>query len=163
MIKTIKLTFILSLLTLFPCTTSASDTGKIGDIQFGDNYNIALKAIQKDFGVPSKADNSEIEYENKSYLGVNFDKVIFSFKNSKLVEARFISYKNSKYAANKSIKIFANKIKSDYDLSMDIEDNGSFFYKGGVAKTLDGRLFTLFIRKDLGRWSVQMRYGPFKI
>lgn len=161
--KIFKQAFLLSFFLFIPCFVSALGNAKIGNIVFGDDYNKALTAIKQNFGVPDIVDKSVVEYKNKNHFGVNFDKVIFRFTDSKLVEACFISYKNSKNTANKSIQVLADIIKSDYDLSMDIEDDGTYFYKGGLAKSMDGRLFTLFIRKYSGRWTIQMRYGPYKI
>ena len=49
-----------------------------------------------------------------------------------------------------------------YEISYDEEDGGDVFYKGGTSPLGYGKLFTIFTSPMDGRWTAQLRFGPFK-
>lgn len=149
--------------TLVLAMVSRAENPKIRNLAFGTEYAIAATEIKHNFTEPTSKTLDMIVCDSIDYLNVKFDKVVFAFKESRLSEARFVIYYKNKWDARRGIQYMAAELKNYFDLSKDLEDDGSYFYKGGIAKSVDGKLFTLYVKKDNGRWSVQLRYGPYRL
>jgi hypothetical protein len=48
-----------------------------------------------------------------------------------------------------------------YGISKDKEDQGPWFYVGGISPRGIGHLFTIFMYRKLGNHCAELRFGPF--
>lgn len=135
----------------------------IGDVRFGSTYREAMRDIMALFGQPSATSERQCVYVNKSFMGMLFDEVHFNFKEGKLTEARFFRSQDSKRAAKAGMKQLNDTLDKVFHTTLDLEDRSTPFYVGGSSPTGMGRLFTIFIAPRAGKWSTQLRYGPFKL
>lgn len=135
---------------------------KVGSIVLGTVYHEALDAMKAEFGEPAMVSTTQVAYKNVHFKGFKFDELYFNFRNNKFCEARFyIGALNRNVAVNMKESL-AKAFGESYNLSMDLEEDGSTFYKGGRGPSGIGHLFTIFTAPDHGRWTAQLRYGPFK-
>lgn len=134
----------------------------IGKVRFGASYEEAVKHIKETFGNPEKSTSDEVAYTNASYEGVQWNWVTFRFKDGLLCEARFYQDHKNKGKAKAELENIAKCLGRKHTLSLDYEEDGNRFYAGGLSPLGIGRLFTVFVAPHNGKWSDQLRFGPFK-
>lgn len=152
--------FLLILILMTGCL-SISAQG-IGEVRFGSSREVASEAIFQLFGQPSSTDGNCYIYKNKEFEGFHWNEVLFRFTNDRLTEARFFMNQRSKYEARRKLTAISKVLAKKHVMSMDIEDDGNHFYAGGKSPLYYGHLFTLFISPREGRWTDQLRFGPFE-
>ena len=114
---------------------------------FGSRYPDAMRNIEAMLGKPTT------EVDGKAY---------FKFAQGVLVEARFICMTPTKSTSLRHLEDIAKVMKQSHDMTKDYEDRHTVFYKGGRSPMEFGHLFTIFVSPYKGRWSAQLRYGPFE-
>ena len=134
----------------------------IGKVRFGASYEEAVTHIKEAFGNPEKSTVDEVAYSNASFEGVQWNWVTFRFKEGLLCEARFYQDHKNKGKAKAELDNIAKCLSRKHALSLDYEEDGNRFYAGGLSPMGIGRLFTVFVAPHNGRWSDQLRFGPFK-
>lgn len=154
--KIITLTTLLLL-----CVLTATAHPGIGKAKFGDDYQKALPLLKAQFGEPDTIIGQSITYYEKDYLDMHFSRIVFNFRNNRFAEAFFQKRVRSRQAARREVKAVSEVMSRYYDLSKDLSD-GSWFYLGGNAPVGLSCLFTIYSRRDNGRWSAVLRYGPYK-
>jgi len=143
-------------------TVSAQRVEKVGTVQLGLPYNEALSAIKAEFGEPVSVSSDEVIYGKKNFLGFNYDEVKFRFKNGRFNEARFFMKVGSKGGAQKRMEDIARELGKTEGLSRDIEDNNTWFYKGGISPVGVSHLFTIYTYPKQGTYGTELRYGPVR-
>ena len=130
-------------------------------LNFGTPYLNILTNVEAEWGKPTTNDDGNIHYCNVALYGTKWDEVGLFFKNGVLVEARcYVSQKN-KLMATRKLSTVARMMKDKHAMTCDYEEDGSLFYVGGKSPNEIGHLFTLFIAPHQGKWSTQLRFGPF--
>lgn len=147
------------LMLIFTATATAQSC--IGKANFGDDINKVLPLLKEQFGEPTVVEGQSVTYRDKSYRNTRFTRIVFNFRNNRLAEAVFQKAVASKAAATQEVKNIAKQMEKDYQTSSDYDD-GAWFYIGGRSPVGMGNLFTVYSRRDNGRWSAVLRYGPFK-
>lgn len=151
----------LFVVVLTAVSVSVSAQG-IGQVRFGSSREVASEAIFALFGRPSSmADNCYV-YTDKEFEGFHWNEVLFRFTNNRLTEARFFMNQRSKRDARRRLTAISKVLAEKHVMSMDIEDDGSCFYAGGKSPLYFGHLFTLFVSPRNGKWTDQLRFGPFE-
>ena len=135
----------------------------IGKVQFGTPLSEAKTEITAQMGNPSKATEQELCYTNKVFNGFKWNEIHFFFKDGKLNEARFYMNVKNKAAAKVQAKNVSKVLGKDNVMTEDYEDDGTPFYAGGKSPDGFGHLFTIFVSPRAGRWTTQLRYGPFEL
>ena len=141
-------------------TMSAQQVEKVGTVALGLPYAEALTAIKAEFGEPQSVSDDQVVYGKKTFMGMAFDEVKFRFRNGKFNEARFFCKVGSKAAAQKKMEEMAKTLGKTYNLSRDVEDDMTWFYKGGRSPLGIGHLFTLYTYAKQGAHGAELRYGP---
>ena len=141
-------------------TMSAQNTASVGTVELGSPYAEALSAIKAEFGEPKSISEDEVVFANKKFYGFSFDEVKFRFKNGKFNEARFYSRVGGRAAAQQKMENIATTMKTKYPLSRDVEEDLTWFYKGGLSPLGIGHLFTIYTYPKQGAYGVELRYGP---
>ena len=54
----------------------------------------------------------------------------------------------------------AQTMRTKYELSRDVEEDLTWFYKGGRSPLGIGHLFTIYTYRKQGAYGVELRYGP---
>ena len=151
---------------------SAQSVETVGTVELGSAYEEALKAIKAEFGEPVSsflmllssiifsASESEVVYANKKFRGFSFDEVKFRFKNGQFNEARFYSKVGSRGEAQRKMENIAQTMRTKYELSRDVEEDMTWFYKGGRSPLGIGHLFTIYTYRRQGAYGVELRFGP---
>ena len=139
---------------------SAQSVESVGTVELGSAYEEALKAIKAEFGEPVSASESEVVYANKKFRGFSFDEVKFRFKNGHFNEARFYSKVGSRPEAQRKMENIAQTMRTKYELSRDVEEDMTWFYKGGRSPLGIGHLFTIYTYRRQGAYGVELRFGP---
>ena len=155
-----KKAVILVLLACSLAMTAQQKMEMVGTVKLGSDYSEALGAMRTEFGEPLRISENEVVYANKKFRGFAFDEVKFRFKNGKFNEARFYSKVGSKAEAQKKMENVAQTMKTKYQLSRDVEDDSTWFYKGGRSPLGIGHLFTLYTYPRKGAYGMEIRYGP---
>ena len=65
-------------------------------------------------------------------------------------------------SAQKRMEDIAREMKSSYDVSRDVEDDMSWFYKGGKSPVGVSHLFTIYTYPRQGSYGTELRYGPVR-
>lgn len=151
--------FLILLLTAVAVSASAQG---IGDVRFGSSREVASRAIFQLFGQPSSTDDNCYIYTNKVFEGFHWNEVLFKFTGDRLTEARFFMNQRNKHDARRKLTVISKVLAEKHVMSMDIEEDGSYFYAGGKSPLYFGHLFTLFISPRDGKWTDQLRFGPFE-
>lgn len=133
----------------------------IGKANFGDDYTVAMPLLKAQFGEPDSISGQSLTYFEKDYNGMHFSRITFNFRHDRFAEAFFQQRAKSKLEAKEEVKQLSEMMSKYYDLSKDYVE-GAWFYLGGNAPKGLGCLFTIYCRKDNGRWSAVLRYGPYK-
>lgn len=141
---------------------SAQRVEKVGTVQLGLPYAEALSAIKAEFGEPVSASADEVIYGKKTFRGFAYDEVKFRFKNGRFNEARFFMKVGSKAGAQKKMEDIARELGKTEQLSRDIEDGNTWFYKGGVSPVGVSHLFTIYTYPRQGSHGTELRYGPVR-
>ena len=141
---------------------NAQRVEKVGTVELGKPYAEALEAIKAEFGEPVSVSEDQVVYGKKSYRGTTYDEVKFRFRDGKFNEARFFVKVGSKAAAQKRMEDIAREMKSSYDVSRDVEDDMSWFYKGGKSPVGVSHLFTIYTYPRQGSYGTELRYGPVR-
>lgn len=139
---------------------SAQSVETVGTVELGSAYEEALKAIKAEFGEPVSASESEVVYANKKFRGFSFDEVKFRFQNGQFNEARFYSKVGSRGEAQRKMENIAQTMRTKYELSRDVEEDMTWFYKGGRSPLGIGHLFTIYTYRRQGAYGVELRFGP---
>lgn len=139
---------------------SAQQVEKVGTVALGLPYAEALSAIKAEFGEPQSVSDEQVVYGKRTFQGMAFDELKFQFRNGKFNQARFFAKAGGKAAAQKKMEEIANVMKKAGDLSRDVEDDMSWFYKGGRSPLGIGHLFTIFTYAKQGAYGAELRYGP---
>ena len=143
-------------------SASAQKTTFVNGAEIDMAYDAALAALKAELGEPAKAAAGEVEFANKTYQGMKFEKIVYFFSNNKLSGARFYAASPSKATAVKNMETLANKLQS-YKVARDTEDDGTPFYKGGESPVSYEHLFTIYTQKVGPKFMAILRYGPFEI
>lgn len=163
-----KKLFTLAFALVLSITASAKQEANVSGVTFGMAYTQAVQQIEAQFGKPTTATDDQLVYTNKKYMGILFQQVSFKFGQSKsgdvvLNEARFTVLSKDKGSAQRFTQSIAKKMETNYpDLSMDIEDDGAPFYKGGNSPVDNGRLFTIYQFRQNGKYASVLRFGPIR-
>ena len=157
-----KMKKVLAVMLCLICSmaVSAQSVETVGTVELGSAYEEALKAIKAEFGEPVSASESEVVYANKKFRGFSFDEVKFRFKNGQFNEARFYSKVGSRGEAQRKMENIAQTMRTKYELSRDVEENMTWFYKGGRSPLGIGHLFTIYTYRRQGAYGVELRFGP---
>ena len=146
----------------FSLCAMAQTTEKVGTVALGLPYSEALAAIKAEFGEPVSVSSDEVTFGKKAFQGFTFDEVKFRFKNGKFNEARFFAKVGAKGVAQRKMEDIAKNMGQHYNLSRDLEDDNSWFYKGGRAPVGVSHLFTIYTYPRQGSYGVELRYGPIR-
>lgn len=155
-----KKVFAVMLCLISSMAMSAQSVETVGTVELGSAYEEALKAIKAEFGEPVSASESEVVYANKKFRGFSFDEVKFRFKNGQFNEARFYSKVGSRGEAQRKMENIAQTMRTKYELSRDVEEDMTWFYKGGRSPLGIGHLFTIYTYRRQGAYGVELRFGP---
>ena len=136
---------------LFSMTVSAQRVAKVGTVELGIPYAEALSAIKAEFGEPVSVSSDEVIYGKKNFRGFNYDEV-----------KRFFMKVGSKGGAQKRMEDIARELGKTEGLSRDIEDNNTWFYKGGISPVGVSHLFTIYTYPKQGAYGTELRYGPVR-
>jgi hypothetical protein len=135
------------------------------NLKFGTSRSEALQIIKAQFGEPDTIDGDNLIYREKSLNGYQFNKIVFGFepegKGGYFNQARFFITKPTRKLAVQQRDSLAKYMETDYGVSCDYEENGNKFYKGGIAPTGIGFLFTICTQRREGHWTTELRYGAF--
>ena len=145
---------------VFSLGASAQNVESVGTVELGSSYEVALAAIKAEFGDPQSVSDDEVILGPKKFRGFSFDEVKFRFKNGKFNEARFYQKVGSKAEAQKKMENIAQTMRTKYELSRDVEEDLTWFYKGGRSPLGIGHLFTIYTYRKQGAYGVELRYGP---
>ncbi len=129
---------------------------------FGSRYPDAMRNIEAMLGKPTTEVDGKVVYKNVKYEGMSWNEAYFKFAQGVLVEARFICMTPTKSTSLRHLEDIAKVMKQSHDMTKDYEDRHTAFYKGGRSPMEFGHLFTIFVSPYKGRWSAQLRYGPFE-
>ncbi|MCI6617263.1 MAG: hypothetical protein MSD82_00235 [Prevotella sp.] len=152
---------ILALFITCSMTLYAQHESQVGNTKLGTVYEEALTSIKAEFGNPETVSTTQVKYKNVLYKGFKFDELYLNFRNNKFCEARFYMNALNKQVALNLKESLAKAFGQSQNLSKDLEEDGSTFYKGGRGPFGVGHLFTIFSAPNRGRWTAQLRYGPF--
>ncbi|MCR5132043.1 MAG: hypothetical protein K6C10_11370 [Prevotella sp.] len=153
---------VLLMSVFFSLCAMAQNDAKVGTVTLGLPYDQAVTAIKAEFGEPVSASADELVYSKKTFEGYTYDEVKFRFKNGKFNEARFFAKVGAKGAAQRKMEEVAKKMGQRYNLSRDIEEGNTWFYKGGRAPVGVSHLFTICTYPKQGSHGVELRYGPIR-
>ena len=157
-----KKAVVLVLLACSLAMNAQQKTEMVGTVKLGSDYSEALNAMRMEFGEPLHISESEVVDANKRFRGFAFDEVKFRFKNGKFNEARFYQKVGLKAEAQRKMENIAQTMKTKYQLSRDVEEDLTWFYKGGCSPLGIGHLFTIYTYRKQGAYGVELRYGPIK-
>ena len=157
-----KKLFVMMLCVAFSMSLSAQNVESVGTVELGRAYDDALAAMKAEFGEPLSVSESEVVYGTKKYRGFSFDEVKFRFNNGKFNEARFYSKVGSRPEAQRKMENIAQTMRTKYQLSRDVEEDHTWFYKGGLSPLGIGHLFTIYTYRRQGAYGVELRFGPIK-
>ena len=129
---------------------------------FGLRYPDAMRNIEAILGKATTEVDGKVVYKNVKFEGLTWNNAYFKFAKGMLVEARFIYVVPSKSMALRQLEEIAKVMKLSHAISKDYEDKRTAFYKGGRSPMEFGHLFTIFVSPYKGKWSAQLRYGPFE-
>ena len=144
----------------FSLGVSAQSVESVGTVELGSSYDEALAAIKAEFGDPKTVSEDEVTFGPKRFRGFAFDEVKFRFKNGKFNEARFYQKVGSKAEAQRKMENIAQTMRTKHELSRDVEEDLTWFYKGGRSPLGIGHLFTIYTYRRQGAYGVELRYGP---
>lgn len=147
---------------LVSLAVSAQRVEKVGTAELGKPYAEALEAIKAEFGEPVSVSEDQVVYSRKNFRGFTYDEVKFRFRDGKFNEARFFVKVGSKAAAQKRMEDIARELKSSYDITRDVEDDMSWFYKGGSSPVGVSHLFTIYTYPRQGSYGTELRFGPVR-
>ena len=153
-------TIVSFIIFMFSISVGAQNRTLMEGVDFGMPIANALTAIQRIYGEPAKKSDTSVVYTKKAFSGMDFDAVEFGFKENKLVDARFIMNSATRAESEKKMDSIAAKMKK-YGISKDKEDQGPWFYVGGISPRGIGHLFTIFMYRKLGNHCAELRFGPF--
>lgn len=145
---------------VFSLGVSAQSVESVGTVELGSSYDEALAAIKAEFGDPQSVSEDEVTCVSKRFRGFAFDEMKFRFKNGKFNEARFYQKVGSKAEAQRKMENIAQTMRTKYELSRDVEEDLTWFYKGGRSPLGIGHLFTIYTYRKQGAYGVELRYGP---
>ncbi|MFC2766816.1 MAG: hypothetical protein ACFN27_05640 [Prevotella sp.] len=138
---------------------------KFVSIDFGTSRHDALSIIKERFGEPNAVDGDNLVYYDLMINGYCFNKIIFGFEPKQggdyFNEARFFIVAPSRPVAVADRDSLAYDLGKEYDITHDFEENGNKFYKGGVAPSGIGHLFTISTHRREGKWTTELRFGAF--
>ena len=164
--KSMKKTF-LSLALMVSLTISARRSVDVEGVSFGTSYEETIAVLQKTFGLPSVKVPDKLVYLDEKFEGMKADKVEFGFQEVDgtpvLNQARFYFLCNNKASAVEKMKTLAKNMGTKYNISYDVEEGGTEFYKGGISPIGIGNLFTIYVSPYQGKWTCQVRYGKFQL
>lgn len=156
----------LAMALMVSLTMSAQKTEQVAGATFGASYDETVTALKGNFGEPNSKTDDRLVYLNKSFEGLNADRIEMGFQvvngATKLNQARIYFVCPNKTAAVAKMKTLAKKMESKYTISYDEEDGGTAFYKGGHSPLGIGSLFTIYVSPYQGKWTCQLRYGKFQ-
>ena len=153
--------FIFALFMACCMTSYAQQESMVGNTKLGAVYEEALISLKAEFGEPEQESITQIKFKNVHFKGFKFDALCLNFRNNRFSEARFYMNASNKQAALHLKESLAKAFSQNQELSKDLEEDGSTFYKGGRGPLGIGHLFTIFSAPNNGRWTAQLRYGPF--
>ena len=134
-------------------------------VKFGTERSVALAKIAEVLGLPNATEEDAVIYFDKRINGYDFAKVVFGFepkgKGNYLNEARFFILAPTRKKAVEQRDSLAHVLSERHSVTYDFEENGNKFYKGGVAPSGIGFLFTVYTQKRQGQWTTELRYGAF--
>lgn len=109
---------------------------EICGIPFGSSYEKAGEVLENKYGKSSfLSDKNTIIYDNKSYAGIYFDKIMFLFQSdgyrSYLNGCVFILEATSLSDAKDKRERLYKKLSWKYDMKDGVDDNGNKYYYGG--------------------------------
>jgi|LAHS01.1.fsa_nt_gb hypothetical protein len=134
-----------------------------GSLEFGSSYHDAIVSIKAQLGSPVTESSDTLIYKNIDYCGFRWDQVVFRFRNGILTETRCYMYQANKDRAVGRLSAIAKEMEKTHVMTMDYEDDGTVFYAGGRSPEGYGHLFTIYASPYRGRWSAQLRFGPFAL
>lgn len=155
-----KKVIVMMLSLVFSLGLSAQNVESVGTVELGSAYDEALAAIKAEYGEPKSVSEDEVVFGPKKYRGFSFDEVKFRFKNGKFNEARFYSKVGTKGEAQRKMENIAQTMRTKYELSRDVEEDLTWFYKGGRSPLGIGHLFTIYTYRKQGAYGVELRFGP---
>lgn len=132
-----------------------------GNLEFGSSYDSAIVTIKAQLGTPMTETSDTLIYRNIDYCGFKWDQVVFRFKNKVLMETRCYRFQANKVKAVGMLPTIAKEMEKSHVMTLDYEDDGTVFYAGGKSPEGFGHLFTIYVSPYQGRWSTQLRFGPF--
>lgn len=156
----LKLAFLI-LSLVFSLSASSQGRKLLEGVDFGMPMDKATAAIQRIYGAPEQKGESTISYTKKSFRGMTFDQIEFGFKEGRLVDARFVCDCKTRVESSSKMDAIAAMMKKSYEISKDKEDQGPWFYVGGISPRGIGHLFTIFMYRRQGIHCAELRYGPF--
>ena len=134
-------------------------------VDFGTSRHDALSIFKARFGEPNAIDGDNLVYYNLTINGYYFNKIVFGFEPKQtgdyFNEARFFMVASSRPGAVADRDTLACDLGRKYSMTYDFEENGNKFYKGGVAPSGIGHLFTLSTHLREGKWTTELRFGAF--
>ncbi len=134
-------------------------------VDFGTSRHDALSIFKARYGEPNAIDGDNLIYYDLTINGYYFNRIIFGFEPKQtgdyFNEARFFMVAPSRPGAVADRDSLASDLSKKYSMAYDFEENGNKFYKGGVAPSGIGHLFTLSTHLRGGQWTTELRFGAF--
>jgi hypothetical protein len=161
-----KIALLITLLVTL--SINSKEPASLCNVVFGSSYQKTLEQLKNELGNPSEEDTCMITYKNKCYQGMVYQTITFKFQldnNGKRYfnEACFSIKSPNKKLASKRLEQIAQNVRQYYPtLSRDIDDDGSWFYKGGISPVDGQSLFTIYMFRQNNIYISQLRYGPLK-
>jgi len=152
---------LLLLCLMIGMVVNAQNNTKVGNVELGTDYATALEQIKAEYGEPVSVTENMVTYKNKRHEGMNFDEVVFKFRNGKFNEARFYQKAGSRAASQKQLEVVAKEMGKNHNMTKDFEDGRIWFYKGGKAPVGLGHFMTISSTPRQGTYYTELRYGPF--
>lgn len=157
-----KILFIASL--IFPLLVNAKGKEFV-NLNFWTSRNEALQIIKVEYGKPDTIEGDNLIYKDKMLNGYKFSKIVFGFEptisGGYFNQARFFITEPTRALAVRQRDSLARYLGTECGISYDYEENGNKFYKGGVAPSGIGFLFTICTNRREGKWTTELRYGAF--
>lgn len=143
---------------------------EICGIPFGASYEDASKVLRNKYGTSSVvSDRNRIVYENKSYAGILFDRMLFLFQSdgyqSFFNGCIFVLEASSLSQAKEKRDRLYDQLSWKYDIKKDTDDSGLNYYYGGNPPISFGRAFIIDIIKydnsPKTPYAARLYYGPY--
>ncbi len=161
---------LLLLLVFMPLLSFAQDNKvtEICGVKFGSTYQATYEHLVGKFGEPSETEDDELVFYNKSYGGIRFDVISFSFDLDKLNKVDFCILCETKEEALCERDNIAKVVGRKYHLDEQKGEMGETDYWGGFHPLVPGN-YAFYISANTQKlyssekypYRAHLQYGPY--